>query len=41
MPKTAFHTLLGEESELKQHGAVFKPRDEQRAEAERWRLSPV
>lgn len=25
MPKTAFHTLLGEESELKQHAGVFKP----------------
>lgn len=25
MPKTAFHTLLGEESELKQHDCVFKP----------------
>lgn len=25
MPKTAFHTLLGDESELKQHGGVFKP----------------
>lgn len=25
MPKTAFHTLRGEESELKQHGCVFQP----------------
>lgn len=25
MPKTAFHTLLEEESELKQHDCVFKP----------------
>lgn len=25
MPKSAFHTLLEEESELKQHDCVFKP----------------
>lgn len=26
MPKSALHTLLGEESELKQHDCVLKPR---------------